>query len=60
MIDALLAQALPEGLSQPEAALVRYAQELNRFNSVADATHAEALQHFGERRLVEQIGRAHV
>ena len=44
---------MPEGLSQPETALVRYSQELNRFNSVADATRAETLQHFGERPLVE-------
>ena len=48
-----MAQTLPQGLSPPETALVRYAQELNRFNSVADATHAETLQHFGERPLVE-------
>ena len=31
----------------------RDAAELNRFKSVSDATYADALARFGERRLVE-------
>lgn len=53
VIDDLLAQRLPAGLPEDEALVVRVAQELNRFNSIADATYAQALERFGERRLVE-------
>ena len=53
IIDALLAQAVPPGLTPQELALHRYAVELNRDRSVCDATYATALAHFGERTLVE-------
>jgi 4-carboxymuconolactone decarboxylase len=53
IIEALLAEETPAGLSGEDAAIVRYATELNRLNSVSDATYAEALQRLGERRLVE-------
>jgi len=53
VIEAILAEAVPEGLTADDAALVRYAAELNRFRSVSDATYADALARFGERRLVE-------
>ena len=53
IIDALLAQAVPPGLTPQELALHRYAVELNRDRSVCDATYASALAHFGERTLVE-------
>jgi 4-carboxymuconolactone decarboxylase len=53
IIEAILAQTWPDGLSADDAAILRYASELNRFNSVSDGTHAEALARFGERAVVE-------
>ncbi len=53
IIEAILAQTWPEGLSPEDAAVLRYAGELNRFNSVSDSTYAEALARFGERTVVE-------
>jgi 4-carboxymuconolactone decarboxylase len=53
VIEAILAEVPPPGLAEDDAAIVRYATELNRFNSVSDATYADALARFGERRLVE-------
>jgi 4-carboxymuconolactone decarboxylase len=53
VIEALLAKATPAGLSEDDAAVVRYATELNRFNSVSDATYAHTLARFGERAVVE-------
>lgn len=52
-IDALLAQRIPEGLSDDEHLVVRVARELNQLNSIGDATYAEAMARFGERTLVE-------
>ena len=53
VIDELLAQRIPQGLSVPEVLVVQYARELNQFNSVSDTTYAATLQHFGERTVVE-------
>ncbi|WP_280151959.1 carboxymuconolactone decarboxylase family protein [Piscinibacter sp. XHJ-5] len=53
VIEALLAETWPEGLSEDDAAIVRYAAELNRVKSVSDATYADALARFGERTVVE-------
>lgn len=53
VIEALLAGELPDGVSEDEQAVVRYVRELNRFNSVSDATYADALNRFGARTLVE-------
>jgi len=53
IIEALLAQTEPPGLSEDDAAVVRYAVELNRNRSVSDATYAVALSRFGERTVVE-------
>lgn len=53
IIDALLAQAMPEGLSDDDRAVVAFAQELNRFKSVSDATYADALARFGDRTVME-------
>lgn len=53
VIEALLAQREPEGLSDDDALIVRFAIELNRFNSVSDATYAAALERFGTRTVVE-------
>ena len=53
VIDALLVQAMPLGLSADEACVVQFAIELNHGNAVSDATYAQALQLFDERRVVE-------
>jgi 4-carboxymuconolactone decarboxylase len=53
IIDALLAQATPEGLTDDEQAVVSFAQELNRLKSVTDATYANALARLGERTVME-------
>lgn len=53
LIEALLAQVWPEGLSADDAAVLRFTLELNRFNSVSAATYAEVLARFGERTVVE-------
>lgn len=53
VIDALLAQTEPPGLSEDDAVVHRYAVELNRHNSVSDETYAAALARFGERTVVE-------
>lgn len=53
IIEALLAQTEPPGLSEEDAAVYHYAVELNRHKSVSDATYAVALQRFGERTVVE-------
>ncbi|MBK1687214.1 4-carboxymuconolactone decarboxylase [Rubrivivax gelatinosus] len=53
VIDALLAREHPQGLDADDDAVVRFAAELNRFNSVSDATYAVALQRFDAQTLVE-------
>jgi 4-carboxymuconolactone decarboxylase len=53
IIEAILVERWPEGLCVADAAVVRFAKELNRTSSVSDATYADALAHFGERTVVE-------
>jgi len=53
VIDAILSDTPPAGLSADDAVIVQAAVELNRCNSITDATYAEALARLGERRLVE-------
>lgn len=53
IIEAILAGTRPPGLSADDAAVYAYAVELNRYNSVSDATYATALARFGERTIVE-------
>ena len=53
IIEALLAQAEPPGMSEDDALVWRYAVELNRHKSVSDATYRAALARFGERTVVE-------
>ncbi|HYE69934.1 MAG TPA: carboxymuconolactone decarboxylase family protein [Aquabacterium sp.] len=53
VIEAILADSEPFGLSADDAAVVRFADELNRTKSVSDATYADALARFGERTVVE-------
>ncbi len=53
VLAALLAQETPTDLSEDEAAVVAFARELNRYNSVSDTTYARALALLDERTLVE-------
>lgn len=53
VIEALLAQHTPDNVSPDDAAVLRFADELNRLRSVSDATYADALARFGERGVVE-------
>ena len=53
IIEALLAEVTPPGLSDDDRAVVDYAVELNRHKSVSDRTYAVALGRFGERGVVE-------
>jgi 4-carboxymuconolactone decarboxylase len=53
IIEAILAETTPSGLTEDDAIVVQYAGELNRFKSVSDATYANALARLGERTLVE-------
>ena len=53
IVEALLAQTLPPGLTDPELALYDYTVELSRDKSVSDATYTAALAHLGPRTLVE-------
>lgn len=53
ILDALLAQTEPPGLSEDDAIVYQYAVELNRHKSVSDATYARALARLGERTVVE-------
>ena len=53
VIEAILAGTEPPGLSADDAAIYHYAVELNRHNSVSDASYGAALARFGERIVVE-------
>ncbi len=53
IIEAILAETTPPGLCADDAVIVQVAAELNRINSITDATYANALARLGERRLVE-------
>jgi 4-carboxymuconolactone decarboxylase len=53
IIEAVLAQTTPPGLAEDDAAVYHYTVELNRDNSVSDATYATALARFGERAVME-------
>jgi len=53
VIDAILAQAVPAGLSAEDMVVVQVATELNRIKSISDSTYANALALLGERKLVE-------
>lgn len=53
IIEALLAQTEPPGMSEDDAAVYHYAMELNRDKSVSDATYAVALARLGARTVVE-------
>jgi 4-carboxymuconolactone decarboxylase len=52
-LEALLAQTEPAGMSQDDAAVLRYAVELNAHRSVSKTTYDAALARFGEKGVVE-------
>lgn len=52
-IEAILAQTTPSWASDDDAIVHQFAVELNRANSVSDATYARALTRFGEKAVVE-------
>jgi 4-carboxymuconolactone decarboxylase len=53
IIEAILHDAVPPGLSEGDSAVYEHALELNRLRSVTDATYAKTLARFGERAVVE-------
>jgi 4-carboxymuconolactone decarboxylase len=53
VIEAILADTMPAGLSDDETIVLQFAAELNRFKSVSDTTYAATLARLGERTLVE-------
>lgn len=53
ILEALLAQQEPPGMSEDDAIIWRYATELNKYKSVSDATHAAVVNRFGVRTVVE-------
>lgn len=53
LIEDLLAQTEPPGLSADDAVVYHYAFELNRHRSVSDVTYSAALARLGERTVVE-------
>ncbi len=53
IIDSLLAQRAPEDMTAEQSAVYDFALELNRHDSVSDATYATALALFDARTLVE-------
>ncbi len=53
IVEALLAQTEPPGMSPEDAVVWRYAVELNRHKSVSAATYNAALASLGERGVVE-------
>ena len=53
VLEALLAQQEPAGMTEQDAIVWRYAMELNRDKSVSDATYAAAIARLGTRAVVE-------
>lgn len=53
ILEALLAQQEPPGMSEDDTIIWRYATELNKYKSVSDATHAAVVKRFGVRTVVE-------
>jgi 4-carboxymuconolactone decarboxylase len=53
LIDALQAGVVPPAMTEAQSAVYRYAAELNRTDSVSDATYQAALHLLGTRALVE-------
>jgi 4-carboxymuconolactone decarboxylase len=56
ILDAIAEGRRPTGLSDEEAILYAFCQELHQDKSVSDATYARALEAFGEQGVVDTIG----
>ena len=56
LIKALAAGERPSGMSDDEAAVYDFCDELHRNHSVSDATYARALSRFGEQGIIDIVG----
>jgi 4-carboxymuconolactone decarboxylase len=56
IIKALAAGERPAGMSDDEAAVYDFCDELHRNQSVSDATYARALSRFGEQGIIDMVG----
>jgi 4-carboxymuconolactone decarboxylase len=56
VIKALAAGERPSGMSDDEAAVYDFCDELHRNQSVSDATYARALSRFGEQGIIDLVG----
>ena len=54
--DDLAAGKRPAGMKDDEAALFDFCKELHETKAVSDATYARALEHFGERGVIDLVG----
>ena len=52
-IDALAEHRRPDGLQADESALYDFLAELQQHHSVSDTTYGRAIEHFGERGVVD-------
>ena len=55
-IDALAEHRRPEGMQADEATLYDFLTELQQSHSVSDTTYGRAVEHFGERGVVDLCG----
>ena len=55
-IDALAENRRPEGMQADETTLYDFLTELQQHHSVSDATYSRAIEHFGERGVVDLCG----
>lgn len=55
-IAAILADRRPAALSDDEAAIYDFCDELQRTHAVSDATYARALGRFGEKGVIDLVG----
>ena len=56
ILDAIAEGRRPTGMSEEEAILYEFCQELHRDKAVSDVTYARALKAFGEQGIVDTIG----
>ena len=56
IIDAIAEGRRPAKMAADEAAIYDFVDELSRTRTVSDATYKRALEHFGERGVIDMIG----
>jgi 4-carboxymuconolactone decarboxylase len=54
--DAIADARRPDKMQADEAAAYDFAIELHRYRRVSDATYARALEHFGEKGVIDLVG----